>query len=550
MIKCYFAQMNTIVGDIEGNLQKCVDVLERARSAGADLVIYPEQTFLGYPAKDLLLFHSAIRRNREALEKLAGKTEGGPALIAGFVTEHGGSGIGLYNSMAFCRGGRIETVYHKRLLPTYDVFDEDRYFDEGREVSIVELAGVRIGLTICEDMWNENLYQSRRLYESDPVGETVRAGAQLIVNISASPFTIGKRKVRREMMVHYARKHGIGILQVNLVGGNDDLIFDGSSMAVSADGSVACMARSFEEDELLVEYSDCGEGCDASGRKEEELSDMEELRRALVLGIHDYVKKCGFRRVIIGVSGGIDSALVSALAVQALGRENIHGISMPSRYSSEHSKSDAVALCENLGVRYTSIPIEGMFTQALEDLDEHLEGPGKDIAIENIQSRLRGLTTMAISNASGDLVLTTGNKSEMSVGYCTLYGDMVGGLAAIADVPKLVVYRLCEHMNEYFDEEIIPRNIIEKPPSAELRADQKDSDTLPPYDVLDPIIRGYVEEHLDEQALIERGHDAATVSMVIRMVSRNEYKRRQAPPTLKVTTRAFGFGWRMPIARK
>lgn len=548
MIRCHLAQINTTVGDIEGNLQKSLAALDAARRDSMDLLILPEQTLPGYPAKDLLIQREFIRRCDGALEEFATATARGPAAVIGFPLPHEGAGTRLYNAAAFCRNGAVEAIYRKWLLPTYDVFDEDRYFDEGDECTIVEVGGLKVAVTICEDLWNDELYWSHRRYTRDPIKECALRGAEVIVNISASPFTMDKRRVRRDMMSSTARNHGLPIVQVNLVGANDDLIFDGDSSVYDGRGVRVAQGKTFEEDTLQVEVSRAGVRNLAGTAAESE--PLEELRRALVLGIRDYVHKCGFRTVLIGLSGGIDSALVAVLAVEALGASNVRGVSMPSQFSSEHSKSDAIDLARNLGIDCTTIPIEGMFQGALEDLDSHLEGPGRGIAAENMQSRLRGLTLMSISNATGALVLTTGNKSELSVGYCTLYGDMCGGLAVLGDVPKLMVYDLARHINRSAGRAVIPESTITKPPSAELRPDQLDTDSLPPYEVLDPIIRGYVEDSLGVEELIARGHDAATVRRIVRLIHLNEYKRRQAAPTLKVTSRAFGYGWRMPIARR
>ena len=551
-MKCLLAQINTTVGDIDGNLRRSLDALAIARERGADLLVLPEQTIPGYPTKDLLTQASFIARNQDALARFAPETASGPAALIGYAEPHGGPGKGLYNSVALCRGGVVEQVYRKMLLPTYDVFDEARYFDSGSDVSLFDIGGMTAAITVCEDMWNDELYWSRRLYTRDPIADSARAGGRLILNLSASPYTIPKRRIRAAMIASAARRHGAAILQVNSVGGNDDLIFDGGSVAFDGTGTMRAQAASFIEDFVEVTVSSAGDASPLvlAGRIVPEEAELEELRRALVLGIRDYVGKCGFTQVLIGLSGGIDSALVAVLAAEALGPANVHGVSMPSRYSSDHSKDDARQLAEALGISYRTIPIEAMFSTALAVLTPHLGDPSRGAAAENMQSRLRGLTLMALSNSSGAMVLTTGNKSEMSVGYCTLYGDMCGGLAAIADVPKTIVYTLSRHINDTAGREVIPYNTIEKPPSAELAPGQKDTDSLPPYDVLDPIVRGHVEEGQDEERLIALGHDAATVRRVLRMIRLNEYKRRQAPPTLKVTSRAFGYGWRMPLARK
>ncbi len=562
MIRVYLAQLNTIVGDIEGNLARSLEALSRAKAARADLLILPEQTLPGYPAKDLLMQRDFIRRSEQAVERFAEATAGAPAALVGFPKSYEFNsdlyprgcaqqvkvGKLLYNSAAFCRAGHVETVYNKCLLPTYDVFDESRYFDASHDFAVVEINGHRCALTICEDLWNDDLYWSNRLYDFDPVNKAVvTGGANVILSLSASPFALGKRRVRRGMFAALAKRYKAPVLVNNLVGANDDLIFDGVSMVFDQEGNQVAQGKSFAEDDLIVEITPTAvKNCGASAVDEPE---MEELRRGLVLGIRDYVGKCGFKQVLIGLSGGIDSALVAALAAEALGPANVHGVAMPSRYSSDHSKSDAEALAKNLGIHFSMIPIEGMFATAQAELGSNLAGAHVPIALENMQSRLRGLTLMSLSNAGGAMVLATGNKSELSVGYCTLYGDMCGGLAVIGDVPKTMVYDLCRHLNQSAGRPLIPESTMTKPPSAELRPDQKDTDSLPPYEVLDPIIRGYAEEALEAGELIARGHDEATVRRVIRMIQLNEYKRRQAPPVLKVTSRAFGYGWRMPIAR-
>lgn len=551
-MRLYLAQLNTIVGDLEGNCRKIVDAAGRATDGGADLLLLPEQTIPGYPAKDMLLQEGFIRRCREALANLAATCADGPAILVGFPERHEGFGKRLFNSAALLRGGKVEAVYRKGLLPTYDVFDELRYFDSASKPMVFECGGIRVGVTICEDCWNDELYWSHRLYDRDPVEESIRAGARLVVNLSASPFTLGKLSVRRKMLAETARRHGVAFAMNNLIGGNDDLVFDGSSMVFSPDGTKTCELPPLAEGNALVEINNPGTmeiDCIACSPCED-LPRLEALRRALVLGVRDYLGKCGFNKALIGLSGGIDSALVAALAVEALGSENVHGVSMPSRYSSDHSRSDAEVLAKNLGIQYSSIPIEGMFSQLHDDLETHVPTEGSGLAYENAQARLRGVVLMTISNASGALVLTTGNKSELSVGYCTLYGDMCGGLAVIADVPKLDVYALSRHLNETSGREIIPESTLIKPPSAELAPDQKDSDSLPQYEELDPIIEGYVVEGLDEEGLVARGHDRGIVRRMLRLIAINEYKRRQAAPSIKVTSRAFGFGWRMPIARK
>ncbi|MBI1290448.1 NAD+ synthase [bacterium] len=537
------AQINSRVGDLEGNFQKAKASYDAASAEGADVVLFPEQTFAGYPAKDLLTRDGFIRRNAEIVEAFARLTSSGPVAVVGYPERHDGPGHRLYNTAAVCRGGAVTDRYRKWLLPTYDVFDEDRYFDEGQTPLVIEVRGRRLGVTVCEDIWNDELYWSNRLYERNPIAAASKAGAEILLNISASPFTLAKRGVRKAMMASAARTHGLPIAQVNLVGANDDLVFDGVSMAFDSEGRQIAQARDFEDDLLIVDFAG------AENRIEKDAPEIEQLRRALVLGIRDYVRKCGFAKVLIGLSGGIDSALVAALAVEALGPANVTGVAMPSRYSSDHSKSDAQLLATALGIECRMLPIEPMFAAATAEIEKHFVGGNRKIAFENLQSRLRGLSLMTLSNESGALVLTTGNKSEMSVGYATLYGDMCGGLAPIADVPKLMVYELSQHINTSAGREIIPHGTLTKPPSAELAPDQKDTDSLPPYEILDPIVRAYVEEGLDGPEIVARGFEEETVRRVLRLIHINEYKRRQSAPTLKVTGRAFGYGWRMPIAK-
>ncbi len=549
LLRVALAQINTRVSDIEGNLAKALAAHQRAGEAGAGLVLLPEMTIPGYPAKDLLLEKPFIRRNVEALERFARETHQGPATLIGFAEPHSEEGNGLYNSAAFCHGGKVRGVYRKWLLPTYDVFDEDRYFDEGRDCCVVEHFGWRLGITVCEDAWNDEHYFPHRRYRRNPVMETVGAGAEVVLNLSASPFAMERARGREGVLAGGAGRQGVPFLMTNLCGANDDVIFDGRSFASDSAGRACGRAASFAEDMVAVELRRTADAIEVSSTEAPSPAGMEELRQALVLGIRDYMEKCGFREVLIGLSGGIDSALVAALAAEALGPERVRGIYMPSRYSSDHSRSDAYALARALGIRLDTIPIEGMFTRVMDDLAAHLPENAGDVTEENAQSRLRGLTLMALSNATGAMVLATGNKSELSVGYATLYGDMCGGLAAIGDVPKLLVYQLSRHLNRAAGREIIPDSTITKPPSAELRPDQKDTDSLPPYEVLDPIIRAYVEEGLDAEDITARGFERETVEEVLRLIRKNEYKRRQTPPTLKVTNRAFGYGWRMPIAR-
>jgi len=558
-MKILLAQINTTVSALEANTRAMLDALVGGRALGADLVVFPELTLTGYPPKDLLERSYFVRENLACMKRVVAATGAGAGAdagksigaIFGFVDPNTtGPGQGLFNAAAVADGGRLLGVYRKRLLPTYDVFDEARYFDAGAsDERVFEFRGRRIGVSICEDIWNDELHWSRRRYSDDPIAQLAAQGIDLLINIGASPFTLGKRETKRAMLAHSARRHGVPLVHVNLAGANDELIFDGWSNVFGANGEIAAQARDFAEDFVVAEVGEPG-GVIQGEVHDTAAEPMERLRRALVLGIRDYVRKCGFKDVVLGLSGGIDSALVAALAAQALGPEHVLGVSMPSRYSSDGSKTDAAELAANLGIRFDMIPIESMFGSALETLAPHFAGRPSDVAEENLQSRLRGLILMAISNKFGGLVLTTGNKSELAVGYATLYGDMCGGLAPIADVPKTMIYELARHLNSHATPRPpIPESTLTKPPSAELRPDQKDTDSLPPYDQLDPILNAYIERALSPEEIIAEGRDPAVVRRVVRMVDMAEYKRRQAAPALKVTSRAFGYGWRMPIAR-
>ena len=456
--------------------------------------------------------------------------------------------------MALLDGGEIRQIFYKRLLPTYDVFDEDRYFEPGYEANCFTLDGVKIGVSICEDLWNDEQFWGKRSYEVNPIEELVQLGVDVIVNLSASPYTVGKQKLREAMLHHAAISYGKPVLYANQVGGNDDLVFDGNSLAFNYGGKVVCRAKSFDTDLVIVEWDKLM----SSGKGEKTEIDEDsnkEIFNALVLGVKDYARKCGFTKAILGLSGGIDSALVAAIASKALGAENVLGVLMPSPYSSGHSVSDAIDLVNNLGIDSQKFEIEPAMKAYDTILDPMFAGTEFGIAEENIQSRIRGNLLMAIANKFGYLLLSTGNKSEMAVGYCTLYGDMNGGLAVIADVPKTRVFKLCRWLNRDCKasrrhREVIPVNIIAKPPSAELKPDQKDSDSLPPYEILDDILDRIVCQHQSLSEIVKAGHDAETVSKVMKLVTRAEFKRRQAPPGIKITDRAFGTGWRMPIAKK
>jgi NAD+ synthase (glutamine-hydrolysing) len=546
-VKIALAQINPTVGDFQGNTKKIIEFARDAASAQADVVLFPELAVCGYPPADFLEKPSFLARTAEAIAEIAATATTGNHLsvICGYVTPapHG-SGKQVANSAALLRNGVVDFVQTKQLLPFYDVFDEQRYFAPAERQSLYGLAGERLALTICEDAWNDKHFWPTRLYAIDPVEELMRAGGSLILNISASPYWRGKRELRHRMLAAIAKRHRAPVVMVNQVGGNDSLVFDGSSFALGPDGTIVAQARSFEED--LVVFDSAALTGDLRG------SDLDEdaaVYHALALGTRDNVRKCGFSKVLIGLSGGVDSALVAAIAVDALGKENVTAIGMPSQYSSTGSIEDARALAKNLGICFTTVAIHDLFAQYTEALAPLFKGKQPDITEENIQSRIRGSLLMACSNKFNALVLTTGNKSEMSVGYCTLYGDMVGALAVIGDVVKTEVYQLCRYLNR--DREVIPRAILEKPPSAELRPGQKDTDSLPPYEVLDPILQAYVERYETPEQIADQYHfDLATVSHVVKLVERSEYKRQQAAPVLKVTSKSFGMGRRFPIAVK
>ncbi len=548
-MKIALAQINLTVGALEANCARALDAWRRAARLGADLVVFPELTVMGYPPKDLVELPAFIEANVKALHGLAEQMVTAPGVgkapgaIVGFVQPNAGpEGKGLYNAAALIDEGKIVSQHYKTLLPTYDVFDEGRHFEPAPELQVAVFRGRRIALTICEDFWNNDIHAPRRLYHRDPIEELAARGVDLIINISASPYSLGKRRVRAKIYGDAARRWKLPLVQVNLVGGNDNLIFDGWSNVWDTRGRIAAQAALFEED--LVLWEEDSTTPSTAPRIEE---GEEDLYRALTLGIRDYFGKCGFRRALIGLSGGIDSALTAVLAADALGAENVVGVAMPSRFSSSHSLDDARALARNLKIELREIEIEPLVEAYTAQLAPHFAGTAAGVAEENIQSRVRGNLLMALSNKFGWLVLSTGNKSELATGYCTLYGDMSGGLAVLADVLKTEVYALSNWINR--ERERIPTSSITKPPSAELREGQKDSDSLPLYDVLDPIIAAYVEEQVAAEAIIARGFDEALVRRVLGMIDRAEYKRQQAPPGLKITQKAFGSGRRMPIAR-
>ncbi|MBI5866329.1 MAG: NAD+ synthase [Planctomycetes bacterium] len=543
-MKIALAQTNPLIGDVAGNTALILDHIRRARQAGAELAVFPEQSILGYPAKDLLLRREVVAANERALAEIAAAARG-IAAIVGFAEENRTSaGRPVFNSAALISEGQILGSWRKRLLPTYDVFDEARYFEPAGPQNPVGFRGVRIGATICEDMLSEPMF-GRSLYSCDPVAEAAAAGADLIVNLSASPYYLDKHAWRVAAISRQATRHRRLMLFVNQVGGNDELLFDGCSCAIDATGRVIAQGGAFAEDLLIVDTDQ-----PAANRCEAVPKGMAALHAALVMGVRDYAHKCGFRHAVLGLSGGIDSAVVACLAADALGPENVHGVAMPSRLSSDHSVADARTLAERLRIRFSVIPIEPIHSAFEAVLAQHFAGRAADVAEENVQARVRGGLLMALSNKFGGLLLTTGNKSELATGYCTLYGDMCGGLAVISDVPKTMVYSLARHINDAAGIERIPVSTITKPPSAELRPNQTDQDSLPPYETLDAVLERYETQLQSGAEIVGAGFDDATVSRLLRLMQVSEYKRQQAAPGLKVTSRAFGFGRRMPIAAK
>ncbi len=543
-VKIALGQINPTVGDFSGNAAKIVDFSRRAQAAGAGLILFPELSVCGYPPRDLVERPSFVARNRESAARIAAQTTG-IAVICGLVTPaHADTGKTVMNSAALLLDGKIAFLQSKMLLPTYDVFDEARNFAPAKNQELFSFCGNRMALTICEDAWNDKGFWGKRLYTVDPVEVLIHAGGNFILNISGSPFWIGKRELRSEMLASIARRHQVPVVFVNQVGGDDSLVFDGSSLVFDRDGKIVAQGCSFEED-LIYFDSETLQG----DMHEQIAGDEASAYSALVLGTRDYMRKCGFQKAIIGLSGGIDSALTAVIAADAVGPENVIGIGMPGPYSSQGSIDDARALAQNLGIRFELLSINPAYEAYCETLQSVFAGQQADVTEENIQSRARGTLLMALSNKFGAIVLSTGNKSELGVGYCTLYGDMVGGLAVISDVPKTLVYRLSEYVNSR--RPVIPQSTMEKPPSAELRPNQKDSDSLPPYEILDAILEDYVEEcHSAEQIARDHGFDIETVRRVIRMIDRAEYKRKQAAPGLKLTPKAFGYGRRIPIAAK
>ena len=539
-MKIGFAQINSTVGDLAGNSEKIFSAYERLVAAGAELILTPELAITGYPPQDLVFKSRFVPENLAVLERLHSRV-GVVPLLVGFVDRNAGRGKPFHNSAALLERGAPIQKTHKALLPTYDVFDEDRYFEPACKVAPFRALGRTIGVTICEDIWTEP-YLPHPYYNIEPVRSLVEQGAELILNLSASPFSLGKPAIRREMVASLARMHDVPICYCNCVGGNDELLFDGDSIAVNRAGDLIAELRGFREAEAVVDTEQT-ETVPWEGRES-----AADIFDALSLGVCDYLNKCGFQSAVLGLSGGIDSAVVAAIAVDALGAQNVVGVSMPSPYSSRGSIDDALALARNLGIKCLEIPIGDAFACFKAQFSKVFAGLPEDTTEENMQSRLRGMILMSLSNKFGHLLLTTGNKSELAVGYCTIYGDMAGGLAVISDVPKTMVYDLARWMNR--DREVIPWATLEKPPSAELKPGQADQDTLPPYEILDEILRLYVEENLSARDIAARGFEEKTVRWVQRRVDLNEYKRAQAAPGIKVTSRAFGVGRRMPIAQK
>jgi NAD+ synthase (glutamine-hydrolysing) len=580
-MKLAIAQLNPTIGDLAGNAQQILAAAHHAAEQGVRLLLTPELSLCGYPPRDLLMQQAFVEQMEQVLNQLAIDLPGDLAVLVGIATLNPSTfqagGKPLFNSSALLEGGTIQQMFHKRLLPTYDVFDEDRYFEPGKSKEPLMLDGLRIGVTICEDLWNDESFWGKRNYDVNPIAELAEIGVDLIVNLSASPYSVGKQKLREAMLRHAAQTYQIPILYANQIGGNDDLIFDGNSVGFDRQGDMVCRGQAFATDLVIVDFDSDRQDLvmhPETIAPQPELEDAE-IWQALVLGVRDYVRKCGFFKVILGLSGGIDSSLVAAIAAAAVGPNNVLGILMPSPYSSDHSVKDALELATNLGIQTETLPIGELMTAYDRTFADLFANTEFGIAEENIQSRIRGNLLMAVSNKFGHLLISTGNKSEMAVGYCTLYGDMNGGLAAIADVPKTRVYSICRWLNQGNWESAIrshpfknlpltphsplptpppippiPPNILSKAPSAELKPGQTDQDSLPSYEILDDILAQLILEHKSPIEIVASGHDRAIVEKVVKLVNRAEFKRKQAPPGLKVTDRAFGTGWRMPIAKR
>jgi len=541
-MKIALAQINPIVGDFEGNARKIMAYATRAKDLACDLVVFSELVICGYPPRDLLEKEAFVSANIAHVRKLVESIKG-IGVICGFAERsQREEGNPLYNSAVLFEDGVMLHQVHKRLLPAYDVFDETRYFEPGTQFEAFPYKGCNIGLTICEDVWSDTDYFTRRLYSIDPVARIMEAGADVIINISASPFYAGKREFKWDMLGNIARKYRVPLVYVNQVGGNDSVLFDGLSVAFDETGQMVSRAGDFQEDMVVFDTEKPEENLHPISE-----SDTESTLNALLMGTRDYTRKCGFKKVLVGLSGGIDSALTVSVAAQALGKENVLGVFMPSQYTAAENFEDTSKLTRNLGIELIQIPIEGVFEKFLQELTPVLGDVTTEVTGQNIQARIRGTLLMALSNKLGSLLLSTGNKSELAVGYCTLYGDMSGGLAVISDVPKHLVYELARLINK--EKEVIPGRILEKPPSAELKPDQVDQDDLPPYDILDGILKAYIEENKGPDEIIAEGFDPDVVRDVVRLMEHNEYKRHQAPPGLKVTTKSFGYGRRYPMAR-
>jgi NAD+ synthase (glutamine-hydrolysing) len=551
-MKIALAQLNPTIGDLKGNAQQILKTAQQVTTQGVKLLLTPELSLCGYPPRDLLLNANFIAEMERELQQLARDLPPDLYVSIGLATLNPDGmitgGKPLFNSIAILAAGTVQNIFHKRLLPTYDVFDENRYFAHGNEANYFTLDEIKIGVTICEDLWNDEDFWGKRSYIANPIAELAELDIDLSINLSASPFSLGKQQVRSAILKHAAIKYDRAVLYVNQIGANDDLIFDGCSLGFDRSGELVCRGKSFDRDLIIVEFDKARQDLKAGTIQPQPDCTDAEVWQALVLGVRDYIHKCGFQKAILGLSGGIDSALVAAIAAEALGADNVLGVLMPSTYSSSHSVTDALAVAANLGIKTETISIGDLMQAFDRTLEPQFKGTEFGLAEENIQSRIRGTLLMSMSNKFGYLLLSTGNKSEMAVGYCTLYGDMNGGLAVISDVPKMRVYSLCKWLNR--EREIIPTNIITKPPSAELKPGQVDQDSLPPYEILDEILDAIVCEHQSAQQIIDRGYDPQIVAKITRLVKLAEFKRRQAPPGLKITDRAFGTGWRMPIASK